>query len=116
MVDQSVTITIQPVGDSRGAISGIRILDVARSIWFSAYPEGQVASVTPGSNNLHIIIGLKQTGGVDGNVWGSLKKTDGTVLIAPTTRFCAIGDTTQYIEYTGAMTSGPLNLIVECGH
>ena len=113
--DQTQVLTIIGLGEPVANINAIRVQDMKTMTWYTVYPEGAQAYVTPGTRSGHIVFGAINYGGVDGDLWGKLTDDTGRVLIPQTYQWCQVG-LFVYWEIDFDMPSRNYTLYLEVGH
>ncbi|HUX79635.1 MAG TPA: hypothetical protein VMW10_07845 [Alphaproteobacteria bacterium] len=111
-MSQSRSFVIQAIGEAVAEVFAIRVLDGSTGTWYSVYPEGVAAKCNVGAN-LGITFGAKNTGAMDGNIYGRiLDAYTGQLFYQGQVQWCHAGDFV-YWEPMFTMPPNNLNLTVQ---
>jgi hypothetical protein len=116
VIDQQIPISVALVvlGNPSAQITGVRIHDNRRDIWFSPYPEGEVVSCLQGTGAITVTFEVANAGDGAGSIFGQLTDSDGHSLINESINL-EVNETHDFTA-TFDMPSHNLTLTVTAGH
>lgn len=83
VIDEQIQVNVNLVvlGNPKADITGVRIRDNRREVWFSPYPEGEAVSCLSGANAITVVFEIKNVGEISGTIFGRMIDSDGRLLL-----------------------------------